>query len=181
MTESELAALTRIIDELNESTVDLTVSSAEQMKVQAELRTELAGVKSALPTFVPKRRYWWTIVGVVLAILAAIILVLVFRERDADEERRRREQLELDQEQDRQNLLRGCERANDQRAALRRVIERAYSPSPIPEGLTAELRELILQSQERSASLRAEQLADPGVQPVDCAAQYPATPAREKA
>lgn len=179
MTESELAALTRIIDELNESTVDLSASSAEQMKVQSELREELAGVKRALPTFVPKRRFRWAIALIVLAGLAVLALVLLFRERDADEAQRRRAQLEHDQEQDRQNLLRGCERANDQRAALRRVIERAYTPSPVPEGLTGELRDLILQSQERMAALRTEQLADPGVQPIDCAVQFP--PTRETA
>lgn len=186
MTESELAALTRIIDELNESTVDLTVSSAEQTKVQSELREELAGVKSALPSFVPKRRFRWAIALMVLAGLAVLALVLLFRERDADEAQRRRAQLELDLEQDRQSeerrrqdLLRGCERNNDQRAALRRVIERAYTPSAVPDGVSAELRDLILQSQERMAALRTEQLADPGVQPVDCAAQFP--PLRETA
>lgn len=189
MPESDLAALTRLIDELNESTGELVDRSAEQTQVQAELRNELAGVKRALPTFVPKRRFRWVIAAVVLAILAALILVLVFRQRDSDEAQRRRAQLEHDQEQDHQNeerrrqdLIRGCERANDQRAALRRVIERAYTPSPVPDGLTAELRDLIIQGQERMVALRAEQLADPGVQPIDCAAQYPSsTTAREKA
>ena len=182
MPESELAALTRLIDELNESTSELVDRSAEQTQVQMELRKQLADVKQTLPTLVPKRRFRWVIAAVVLAIAAALALMLVFRERDADEAQRRRAQLEYDQEQDRQSLLRGCERANEHRAALRRVIERAYTPGPIAEGLSEELRELILQSQERQAIQRAEQLADSGVQPIDCASQYPlSAAAREKA
>jgi hypothetical protein len=182
MTESELAALTRIIDDLNESTVELTVSSAEQMKVQAELRTELAAVKKALPTFVPKRRFRWIIAGVVLAIIAAIVLVLIFRERDADEAQRRRAQLELDQAQDRQNLLRGCERANDQRATLREIINLALSQSTMPPGLSPELQAIYRDAQARTIARRDELLALPGVQPIDCAAQFPPlSAAREQA
>ena len=79
MTDSDLNALTRLIDELNESTVDLAASSAEQTKVQSELRTEVVALKEKLPTFVPKRRFRWVIAAVVLAIIGAIALVLVFR------------------------------------------------------------------------------------------------------
>lgn len=181
MTETELAALIRLVDELNESTGELADRSAEQTQVQLELRQELKAVKDKLPEFVPKRRFWWAIAVVVLAIIAAVVLVLVFRERDADEARRRRAQLELDSEQDRQNLLRGCERANDQRATLREIINLALSQSTMPPGLSPELQAIYRDAQARTLVKRDELLALPGVQPVDCSAQFPPlAAAREK-
>jgi signal transduction histidine kinase len=179
MTETELAALTRLIDELNENTAELSDRSVEQTQVQVELRRELAAVERKLPEFVPRRRFRWVIAAVVLAVLVAVALVLVFRVRDADEAERRRAQLVLDQEQDRQNLIRGCERANDQRATLRQIIETAIVPSTTPPNVDPQLAELIRQGQERTARLRAELLALPGVQPVDCAAAFPVTPSKE--
>ncbi len=122
-----------------------------------------------------RQRLWmFAMAGVLILALATGI---GFRRADTKREIDRQEaetQREIDQ---RANLLAGCGRSNDQRAALRRVIERAYAPSPIPDGLSAELRDLIIQSQDRSASLRAEQLADPGVQPIDCEAAFPPVPA----
>jgi hypothetical protein len=173
MPESELAALTRLIDDLNESTGDLATHSAEQTRVQVELRQELGAIKAKLPEFVPKRRFRWVIAAVVLVLVAALAIGLLFRIRDADEEHKRRAFLVSAQEQDRQSSIRGCERNNDLRATLREVIEDAYAPSPVPSGLSPELRDLIIQSQERAAVKRDEQLSKPGIQPVNCQAQFP--------
>jgi hypothetical protein len=113
-----------------------------------------------------------------MGVLAAVVILALFvgwgfRKTDNGRERDRRQaehQRIIDQ---RANLIAGCGRSNEARAALRRVIERAYTPSPIPDGLPPDLRDLIVQSQERQASQRAEQLADPGVQPIDCEAAFP--------
>lgn len=118
-----------------------------------------------------RQRLW--ILAVVAVVVLALLMSIGFRQADAEraKDRERTEhQREIDQ---RENLVAGCERGNDQRAALRRVIERGYAPSPIPDGIAPELRELIEQSQERQAALRAEQLSDPGVQLVDCERAYP--------
>lgn len=118
-----------------------------------------------------RQRLWILVIAAV--VILAIVMSLGFRSADQrrEEDRRRTEyQREVDQ---RETLLAGCKRGNDQRAALRRVIERAYTPSVIPEGLSEELRSLIIAGQERQASLRIEQLADPGVQPVDCESAFP--------
>ncbi len=173
MTESDLKALTRLIDELNESTGDLAASSVEQTKVQAELREELAGVKKALPTFVPKRRFWVAIAGVLAALGLLVAIAVSFRVRDDNEARQRREQATFDAEQDRQNSIRGCGRSNDLRAMLREVIEIAYAPQPVPANVPAELLPLVIQGQERQAAKRLELLSKEGVQHVDCEAQFP--------
>ncbi len=118
-----------------------------------------------------RQRLW--MLAIVAVLLLAVLTSVGFRRADANREndrQRSEHQREIDQ---RENLVAGCERGNDQRAALRRVIERGYAPTPIPDGIAPELRELIEQSQERVAALRAEQLADSGVQLVDCERAYP--------
>lgn len=110
------------------------------------------------------QRLWLGVVALLLAV--AVISGWQFRQQ---EHRRVDDQ--------RANLIQGCERGNDQRATLRGVIDRAYSvnPDPLPDGLPPGLVELYNQSQVRAAARREEQLADPGVQPVDCAAAYPSS------
>ncbi len=169
-------------NELSQLMADLTAMLDQQTEQIGSLRTTVDDQNAQLDLFVPKRRFRWAIAGVVAAIVAALVLLLVFRERDADEATRRRAQLVLDQEQDRQSFLRGCERANDQRATLREVINLALSSSTTPPGLSPELAAIYRDAQARTLAKRDELLALPGVQPVDCAAQFPPlTAAREKA
>lgn len=104
-----------------------------------------------------------------LGVLALVLILAMasgwrFREQD-----RRRV------EDQRANLIQGCERGNDQRATLREVIAKSYEPSPPPAGLSSELAALFVQSQDRAAIRRDSLLALPGVQPIDCSSAYPAT------
>lgn len=110
---------------------------------------------------------------IVFVVGVALVLGLSFRAQDRRDSRERIRQETREKEVERSNLLAGCGRANDQRAWGRRLIERAYVPLPVPDGLSAELRDLYVQSQERQAAQRAEQLADPGVQVVNCEAAFP--------
>lgn len=123
--------------------------------------------------------------GVVLALLLVAWIVWRVYDGNADAKRRQRDEAAAiaQAEEDRQNLLRGCERSNDQRATLREVIGLAVAGSgaAIPtDGLDPEIVEILRQSQIRSVELRARLLALPGVQPIDCAMAFPpAQPSKE--
>lgn len=151
------------------SALDASVASlADELK---HLREE------ELPKFLPRdvaRRQqqrqqriirWGLGIGAV-AVLCVVALVLAFRAQD-------RGSVERQATSDRVNLIAGCGRSNDQRATLRLVIEKAVVIQPAPADLPPDLAELFRQSQERAARLRADLLALPGVQPVDCQAAFP--------
>ncbi len=149
-------------------------------KVMDQQTVQLGAMQNAvdeqneqLKNFVPKRRAGWIVAGVVLAIAALIGVYVYFRVQDRHRDEKRRDETFLAQEADRQSSIRGCQRNNEFRATFREVIEEAYAPQPIPDGVPAELLALVRQGQERQAAKRAELLAKPGVQHVDCEAQFP--------
>lgn len=157
---------------------------AEQNALAHETNTALEDVEERLESFVPRSKFWWVIAGMVVVILLVAAAGWVVRDRDATLQRERAAAIQREAEFNRQNAIAGCERGNDGRASLRRVIERAYAPTQYPPevlaGLPQSLRDLIAEGQERQAALREEQLADPGIQHVDCQAQYPARPGLDR-
>lgn len=152
---------------------------AAQNLLIKEQNEKLDDVEEKLPGFVPVRRFRWTVVAVVVFMLILTGIGWKFRAQDQARARDKEQQEVVDAERDRQNLLAGCRRANDQRAWGRRLIERAYVPVTIPDGVSTELRDLYVQGQERQAVQRAEQLADPGVQPIECEAAFPPTASKK--
>jgi hypothetical protein len=148
------------------SALDATISSlAEEIK---HLRED------ELPKLLPRetarrqvQRMRWVLAGMSLAVIFVGLLGVAFRAQDRASAHRQATS-------DRANLVAGCMRSNDQRATLREVIEKAIVMQAAPAGLSPDLAELFRQSQERTAKLRADLLALPGVQPVDCQAAFPA-------
>jgi hypothetical protein len=166
---ADFAALAGAVESLGAELVEQN----RKIGAQNELITKQ---NEQLKKFVPRRRFRWLVAGIVVAAIVLFGIGWKFRVSDQTRLRDRDAQQAQTAISQHQTLVAGCERSNDQRAALRRVIERAYTPTPIPDGLPPELRDLVEQSQQRQASQREEQLKDPGVQPVDCAQAFPAPP-----
>lgn len=169
----ELSALVESVQQLNRNATRLGEN-------QTKINVSLAEIEEKLPDLATKQevdeKEQWIrriLAGVIVALILAVVAWGVTRIQDSAREEDRREQLAADARQDRQNLLRGCERANDQRSTLRSVIENAYAPAPIPDGLSKELTELIRQSQENAAARRDALLSLPGIQPINCEEAYP--------
>lgn len=119
------------------------------------------------------QRLWMATLAAV--VLLAIIVGFGFRQQDRSAEDERAASVAREAVFQRKNLVQGCERANDQRATLREVINLSVRTMPVPEGLDPDLVPLFEQGQARTAALRDRLLALPGVQPVDCQAAYPVT------
>jgi hypothetical protein len=171
MAPSEFETLAATLEEVNDSIADQNERLTAQTEAMAAQTKELAEVRA---TFVPRTRFRWFVAGAVLVL--AVLVVIGWRFRVADQARLRDREAVLHQSavDQHQQLIDGCERGNVLRASLYRTIDRAYTPSPIPDGLPPELRDLFAQSQQHLAAQREAQLSDPGVQPVDCAMAYPA-------
>lgn len=125
--------------------------------VMREIRSEMNGRFRI-------QRLW----QVVLAVVVILAVLVSYNLRSVDQRRERYRRVDQ-----RATLLQGCERANDQRATLREVINLSVRTSPIPPDLNPDLVELYQQGQARTEALRISLLALPGVQPVDCDAAYP--------
>lgn len=123
-------------------------------------------IPKLLPRDVARTRARWAIAILAIAFIVVQLIGLAFRHQD-------HAAVERQAESDRTNLIAGCGRSNDQRLTLRQVIEKAIVIQPAPADLPPDLAELFRQSQERAARLRADLLALPGVQPVDCQAAFP--------
>lgn len=170
------ALLAEVRDGIDQTRKELRETRAQSFQVDARLaKNEQAvkGVKDKLPYLVSRRIFIVAIVAFVGVIALTIGLGLKFRADDRAQRERDRAAATMEAVRKRDELVRGCQRGNDQRDTLRQVIEVAYEPSPIPAGISAELRALLVQSQERAAARRDELLSLPGVQPVDCEKAYP--------
>lgn len=171
------------IGALQEALGSVREEMAEHNDLVKSQNERLARVEAKLPNFVQKRRFWWVVGGVVLLVAIVVAFWWFLRAQDHREADRRRDAIVFAQQQDlewrkqdRESSIRGCERNNEFRAAFRRVIERAYAPQPIPDGLPQDILDLYLAGQARQAEQREAQLRDPGVQPVDCQVQFPPIP-----
>lgn len=165
----DVAALAEAVELLGADLVANGQRIDDQNKLLAQQNEALAG-------FVPKGRFRWALVVVGVVIALALAIIVLVRVQDRADVRRRDREAKAAEVADRDQRYAGCLRGNDLRATLRGVIDRAYAPSPAPQGLPPELAELFAQSQARAAVQRQAQLADPGVQPVDCDAAYPPLP-----
>lgn len=169
---------------LHAAVVSLDESFKRSIKSQEAIRSEVGELREMVDD-IPKvyltqdiAKAKAKVIATILAILALIVIAVggvgyAFHVRDARREADRREALVKAADDTRATLVAGCGRSNDQRQTLRNIIERAYTPGPISADLPPELRELILQSQERAAAQKAAQLAEPGVQPIDCEKAFP--------
>lgn len=165
MPENTLGSIAAALEDMG---VDMAVQN-ERIGTQNEL---IAKQNEQLTNFVPRSQWRATIAAFVLIIALAVYVGWRFRQSDHADVTRQATS-------DRVNLVAGCGRSNDQRATLRQVIEKAIVIQPAPADLPPDLAELFRQSQERAAKLRADLLALPGVQPVDCQAAFPLTASKE--
>lgn len=175
---TDMAALAAAVELLGSDLVENGRRLAENGHRIDKQNILLAEQNKALAGFVPKGRFRWAIAIVAAVLTIAIVAFVIVRIGDQSAERERVRQDRQEALRDRERLYAGCVRGNDLRATLRGVIDRAYSAGalPLPDGLSPELVELYHQAQARSAAQREAQLADPGVQPVDCDDAYPPLP-----
>lgn len=117
-----------------------------------------------LTRMLSRRLAWQRLWLGVLALVLILAMASGWRFREQDRRRA---------EDQRANLIQGCERGNDQRATLREVIEEAYAPSPPLPDVPPSLSALLEESSRRSQAKRERLLSLDGVQIVDCAASYP--------
>lgn len=166
--------------------LETLVTVVQQMTTSFDENTDaLHQIELQLPDLVTKdevrereqwvRRLIFKGVAGVAVLLALWAAYSVIDAREATRQREEREAAATAQaEYERDNLVRGCERANDQRATLREVITLAIgSPTVIPPGLDADIEQIIRDGQARAAELKVRLLALPGVQPVDCQSAFP--------
>lgn len=127
-----------------------------------------------------KRETRWIALGVSIVVAITIATGLAIRHGDLQREKQRREMLATQILSQRDNLIAGCERGNDQRRTLAEIVSRAVQPSSVPPtAIDPELLAFLEQSRERTIRLRGELLALPGVQIVDCQAAFPIPPVAE--
>lgn len=141
---------------------------SEQYEQSAEANRELAREVGRR-----KRETRWVALAVVLVVTIAVCAWLIVRHHDRSAEKEKRDRLASQIFTQRESQVQGCERGNESRRTDRETIEIALAPTPIPDGLPPELLDLFRDSQERQAAKKAELLARPGVQIIDCQAAYP--------
>lgn len=173
MSDAGLGLVQETLDQVRVELRTVKGELHEANRQNAETNAKLDEQNAKLTGFVPKRRFWWAVAAAVIVVVVLTFIGWKFREQDRAEAARRRDQLHAEAVGNRNQRLAGCERGNELRATLRGVIERAYTPGPIPDGLSDELHALIVQSQERALVQRAIQLGADGVQPVDCEKAHP--------
>jgi cytoskeletal protein RodZ len=121
-----------------------------------------------------KRETRWVALGVLLVVAIVVAVMFVVRHHDRAAERDKREVLAAQVMTQRESLIAGCERGNEQRRTLAEVIARAIRPSETPTTATdPEILAILEQSRQRTLQLRAELLALPGVQIINCQNAYP--------
>lgn len=115
----------------------------------------------------------WFALILSLVVAVCVCAAYVMRHVDQGREADRRAALKAQIFTQRESQVQGCERGNDQRVTLAEIINKAIVPQPAPPNLPPEFVDLYLAGQARTVALRAELLALPGVQIVDCQAAYP--------
>lgn len=127
-----------------------------------------------------KRETRW--VALTVCVIVAIVSTGagVIRNQDNKREADRRAVLAAQIFTQRESQVQGCQRGNDQRATLRRVITESYEPSTPLTSIPPEFAELVAESAKRAIAKRDSLLSLPGVQPVDCAAAFPPPPGEGK-
>lgn len=119
----------------------------------------------------------WFALGVVVFVTVVVCALMVMRHYDRAEESRRRTEVASQILTQRENLIAGCERGNDQRQLLAQVIVTSFEEGPpitLPPGYEA-LQSVLDQSADRAAAKRDRLLSLPGVQIINCQAAYPLT------
>lgn len=176
--------LTEIRDGLKSTREEIGATRQQSVALEKRLATgeeTLKAVNRKLPTFITRTHFWIAVVALVAVIGLAIFVGWKFHDNDVTRRARERAALVAENIRKRDDLVRGCERSNDQRATLRQVIEKAYSgageplvlPPDTPPDLAAILNVLLASGKDRSSMNKAELLALPGVQPVDCEKAFP--------
>lgn len=174
MTEAAIAAVQEAVDQLNGRLDEHNRNAADLKALIAEQNAELEQVNARQAGFVPRRHFWLAVAALAGVILLALGVGWKFHDNDVKRRASDKAALVAENARKRDDLVRGCERSNDQRATLREVIEKAYGGSSLPpEAVPPQLAELLRQSQEAAQQRKAELLALPGVQPVNCAAAFP--------
>lgn len=163
------------VDSLLASLAEVKAFYNDHNRLALETNQKLDALEDRLAFFVPRKRFRLVIGFVVAAILVLLAIGFMVRGQDRARDEDRRAAIAREAEHDRQNAIRGCERANDLRALQREVLEIALADRPIPEGLSPELTEAYRQAQANTAALRERLLSLEGAQHVDCRAQFPAT------